>query len=381
MTTKKVLVLGCGIGGFTVAGDLAKQARKQASITVVERKETVQFPPSYPWLMMGWRQPRQVQRSFSALTRKGVKVVNGMVRGIDARRKRVQVGSSSLEYDFLVVALGAEYALEKVPGFAEFAHHVYDLDSAVKFGEAARELRSGNLLVGVSGTPFKCPTAPYEVALLLEEFYRKEGRSVKIRFLNIEKPPVPAAGPVLGKQVEKMLTSRGIEYCPRKELVEVRKDRAVFRDGEEMVFDLAMIVPPHRAPKVVVDAGLVDGSGWVPVNAQTLATKFDDAYALGDVTVIETPHAHVPFLPKAGIFAEGQAMVVANNIAFSITGKGQRKAWDGSGYCYLGVGKSESAFLQGSFLSNPPRLEFHPPSRKFNLDKVAFEKSWMTRKF
>ncbi len=310
-----------------------------------------------------------------------MKVVNGTVKGIDARRKRVQFGSSSLEYDYLVVGLGAEYAPEQVPGLAEFAHHVYDLDSAVKFGEAARGFQGGNILIGVSGTPFKCPTAPYEVAFLLEEFYRKEGRSVKIRFFTPEKHPVPAAGPVLGKQIEKMLTSRGIEYSPKKELGEVRKDRAVFRDGEEMVFDLAMIVPPHRAPKVVVDAGLVDGSGWVPVNAQTLATKFDDVYALGDVTVIETPHAHVPFLPKAGIFAEGQAGVVANNIAFAITGKGQRKAWDGSGYCYLGVGKSESAFLQGSFLSNPPRLEFHPPSRKFALDKVAFEKSWMTRKF
>ncbi len=376
-----MLILGCGIGGTIVAGELAKKARKQASITVVERKQAVQFPPSFPWVMMGWRQPRQVQRNLSFLSRKGVKVVNGSVRSIDARKKRVQVDSSTLNYDYLVVALGAEYAPESIPGFAEYAHHIYDLDSAVKFGDAARNFQGGTVLVGVSKTPFKCPTAPYEAALLLEEFYRREGRNARIRFFTPEKQPVPAAGPVLGKQVEKMLTSRGIEYNSKKELSEVKRDRVVFKDGEEMSFDLLMAVPPHRCPKPVVDAEMVDVSGWVPVNPQTLATKFDGVYAVGDVTTIETPHGHVPFLPKAGIFAEAQAEVVANNIAFSITGKGERKAWDGSGYCYLGVSKSESAFLQGSFLSNPPRLEFHPPRRKFYLDKVASEKNWMTRKF
>jgi sulfide:quinone oxidoreductase len=382
LTTKNnVLILGCGIGGSVVVGELAKRARKQASITVVERKETVQFPPSFPWVMMGWRQPRQVQRKLSVLSKKGVKIVNGTLKSIDARKKRVHVDSSTLDYDYLVVALGAEYAPESIPGFAEYAHHIYDLDSAVKFGDAARNFQGGTVLVGVSKTPFKCPTAPYEAALLLEELYRKEKKSARIRFFTPEKQPVPAAGPVLGKQVEKMLISRGIEYNSKKELSEVKQDRVVFKDGEEMGFDLLMAVPPHRCPKPVVDAEMIDSSGWVPVNPQTLATKFENVFALGDVTTIETPHAHVPFLPKAGIFAEGQAEVVANNIAFSITGKGERKAWDGSGYCYLGVSKSESALLQGSFLSNPPRLEFHPPRRKFYLDKVAFEKNWMTRKF
>jgi sulfide:quinone oxidoreductase len=382
LTTKNnVLILGCGIGGLVVAGELAKKARKEASITVVERKETVQFPPSFPWIMMGWRQPKQVQRNLSFLAKKGVKMVNGTVKSIDARKKRVSVDSSTLDYDYLVVALGAEYAPDSIPGFVENAHHIYDLDSAVKFKDAAQNFQGGNILVGVSKTPFKCPTAPYEVALLLEEYYRKERKNVKMRFFTPEKQPVPAAGPVLGKQVEKMLTSRGIEYHPKKELAEVKQDRVVFRDGEEMSFDLLTAVPPHRCPKPVVDAEMVDGSGWVPVNPQTLATKFENVYAVGDVTTIETPHGHVPFLPKAGIFAESQAEVVANNIACSITGKGERKVWDGSGYCFLGVSKSESAFLQGSFLSNPPRLEFHPPRRKWYLDKVAFEKNWMTRKF
>ncbi len=382
MTLKNnVVILGCGVGGLTVAGRLAQKVGKQASVTVVERKPSFQFPPSFPWVMMGWRQPRQVQRSLSFLSRKGVKLIEDTVRMIDVRKKRVGTDSSTLEYDQLVVALGAEYAPEEIPGFIEHAHHIYDLDSAVKLRDELQNFQGGNVLVGVSRTPFKCPTAPYEAALLLEERFRREKKKFKIEFFTPERQPVPTAGPVLGKQVEKMLVSRGIEYHPRMEMVEVRQDRVLFKDGVEMGFDLVIAVPPHRCPKPVVDAELTDASGWVPVNPQKLATKFDDVYAIGDVTAIETPHGHVPFLPKAGVFAEAQAEVVADNIAYEITGKGERRAWDGSGHCFLGVSKSESAFLKGSFLSNPPRLEFHPPRRKWFLDKVAFEKDWMQRRF
>ena len=376
-----MLILGCGLGGLVAAGELAREAGQQAAITVIERKQVFEFPPSFPWVMMGWRQPKQVQRNVSFLSRRGVKIVNDTVKSIDTRKRRVATAASILEYDYLVVALGAEYGPEMVPGFVEHAHHIYDLDSAVKFRDASQTFQGGNVLVGVSRTPYKCPTAPYEAALLLEEYYRREKKNVKIQFFTPEKQPVPAAGPVLGKQVEKMLVSRGIEYFPRKELAEVKRDHVMFKDGGEMRFDLLMVVPPHRCPKPVVDAEMVDESGWVPVNPQTLATKFENVYAVGDVTTIETPHGHMPFLPKAGVFAEGQAEVVANNIARSITGKGERKAWDGSGYCFLGVSRSESAFLKGSFLSNPPRLEFHPPRRKWYLDKVASEKNWMQRKF
>ena len=104
-------------------------------------------------------------------------------------------------------------------------------------------------------------------------------------------------------------------------------------------------------------------------------------YAIGDVAAVETPHGHMPFLPKAGVFARGQAEVVANNIAVAITGKGERRAWDGIGECYLQVSKGESAFLRGSFLSRPPRLEFHPPRRKWQFERVKWEKFMMSHWF
>ncbi len=376
-----VVILGCGVGGLVVASSLAKQAKKAASITVIERKAQFHFPPSFPWLMMGWREPRQVQRDLKPLEKRGVKVINESVTGIDVSKKRVKAGSSELPYDHLVVALGAEYAPETIPGFEEYAHHIYDLEHAVKFRDAVENFKGGTLAVGVSRTPFKCPAAPYEAALLLEDHFRKTGKNVNIEFFTPEPNPVPATGAIIGKQVERLLASRGIHYHARKKLARVEKGRLVFDDKEEIRYDLLFAVPPHRPPGPVVDAGLTDSSGWVPVNPNTLATKFENVYALGDVASIETPHGHVPFLPKAGVFAHGQGEVLANNLAVLITGKGERKAWDGSGGCFLEVSKGESGFLKGNFLSNPPRLEFHPPRRKWHLEKVVFEKYWMRHWF
>src|SRR5256712_13436381 len=125
---------------------------------------------------------------------------------------------------------------------------------------------------------------------------------------------------------------------------------------------MLVVVPPQKCPSAVVKAGLTDSSGWVPVSAQTLATRFEKVYAIGDVTAIETPHAHVPFLPKSGSFALGQAEAVANTIPMSITGKGERKIWDGTGSCFLEVNRGENAMLRGEVLSDASRLEFPPPS-------------------
>ena len=378
----RVIILGCGLGGLVAASTLAKQARGAASIVVVERKTSFQLPALFPGLMMGWKKPRQVQRDLKGLARRKVKVINENVRLVNVGKRTVKTDSSELSYDYLIVALGAEYAPEAIPGFQEYAHHIYDLDSAVKFHDALGTFPDGGTLaIGVSRLPFKCPAAPYEASLLLEDHFRKNGKKASFQFFTPEPQPVPAAGAVIGKQVERMFASRGIQYHPRRKLVRVEKGKAMFDDGGEIAFDLLFAVPPHKCPGPVVESGLSDASGWVPVNSHTLATKFEDVYAIGDVAAVETPHGHMPFLPKAGVFALGQAEVVAHNIAVAITGKGERKAWDGTGECFLQVSKGESAFLRGSFLSRPPRLEFHPPRRKWQLERIKWEKFMMSHWF
>jgi sulfide:quinone oxidoreductase len=372
------LVLGCGLGGLATASLLSKQLGTRGTVTVVEPRAKIPLPSSLPWIAFAWREPNKIQKDLKKLgKRKNVRIIPEKVEKINVNGRSVKTESQELSYDKLVVSLGAELALDEVPDLDSYSHMFYTLDGAIKLRDAIENFPGGTIVVGICRTPFKCPAAPYELALLLEEHMRRAKKKIEIQFFTPEPHPVPAAGSVIGKQVERLLSSRGIKYLPKTKPSKIEKDRVVFENGSALSYDLLVTVPPHRPPKVVVEAGLAEASGWVPVNPQNLATKFEDVYAIGDVTSVETPHGHVPFLPKAGVFALGQAEIVANNIAVSVNGKGQLRQWDGRGACHLQVTKSESAFLQGSFLSNPPRLEFHPPSRKWYRDKVKREKDWL----
>jgi len=380
----QILVLGAGIGGLVASNVLKDKLRDSARVTVIDRKTQFQFPPSYPWLVMGTRTPHQVQRSLNALRKKGIKVVNDEVVSIDVGGKSVRTSTDRFPYDHLIVAMGADLAPEAIPGFADHAHHIYDLESALRFRDAVERFPGGTLAVGVSRTPFKCPAAPYEIALLLQDYYARKGMadSVRFEFFTPEPAPMPAVGPYVGAKVLELMQSRGIRYRLKAKVSEIEAGRVRFEGGEALAFDLLFCVPPHRAPKSTAEAGLVDETGWIPVNPRTLETRIPDVYAVGDVTALPTPQGYVPFLPKAGVFAHGQAEVVAHNVAVAVKGKGKRKEWDGHGACFLEVSRGQSAFVRGRFLDGPrPGVEFHEPARTWHLQKVLFEKYWMRHWF
>lgn len=383
----KVIVLGGGIGGLAASGLLKDKLKQEISVTLIDRKKTFDFPPSYPWLMLGMRKKEQVQKNLDILRKKKkIEVLNDEVLSIDVQGKSLLTKAGGrLSFDYLVIALGAEYSPEAIPGFSERAHHIYDLGSALKFKEAVETFDGGTIAIGISRTPFKCPAAPYEVALLLDDYFSKKGirNKIKFEFFTPEGIPVPAVGPDVGNKVLELLKSRGINYHPKLKVKEIKPSEIVFEDGGEVIsYDLLFCVPPHVAPEPVRKAGLTDETGWIPVNSSTLETKHNGIYAVGDVASIKTPDGYVPFLPKAGVFAHGQAEVVANNLVIEILGRGggkaKKKGWNGHGACFLEVGKGQSAFLKGNFLAKPkPKIEFHTPGKVWHMQKVAFEKYWM----
>lgn len=369
------------MGGFTVSNLISKRIGTSAIVTVVEPRVLTPFPPALQWLVFGWRHPDRIQRKSSGLSkRKNVRMVNDNVERIDLKGRTVKTQSQTISYDKLVICLGAEFDFDQVPGLEAYSHNAYSIEGALKLRDAVNNFEGGTIAIGLSRLPIKCPPAPYELALLLEEHFRRAKKKAEIYFFTPEPHPVPAAGSVIGKQVERLLNSRGINYLPKTKLAKVSDNRVVFENSSELRYDLLVTTPPHGAVQAVRDAGMTDDSGWIPVNPNNLATRHEDVYAIGDTTSIETPHGHAPYLPKAGVFAQGQAEVVANNLAVSITKKGEMQKWSGEGSCYLQVTKSESAFLKGAFLSNPPRLEFHPPRRKWFLEKLRLEREWLKLK-
>ena len=384
MAGKAVVILGGGIGGLVAANLLQNKLKDEADISLIDKKEVFEFPPSYPWVMLGERKPEQAQRPLSSLKRKGIRVVGGEVSKIDLEAHKVEVGAATLSYDYLIIALGAQYAPAAIPGFVDYSHHIYDLASAVRLQKALAAFAGGVVAVGVSSLPFKCPAAPYETALLIDHQLRARGltNKVRIRFFTPEGIPLPSAGPDIGNRALELLKSRDIEATFKTKLKDVRPGEAIFDDGSAISFDLLVAVPPHTCPPVVREAGLTDESGWVPVDPTTMRTKLSNVYAIGDVTAIPTPSGFVPYLPKAGVFAHGHAEVVANNIAVEIKGRGKARAWDGGGSCFLMTGGAQAAFVKGTWFTTPrPVVKFSPPSRTSYMQRVLFEKYWMSHWF
>jgi sulfide:quinone oxidoreductase len=353
-------------------------------LLLIDREDRHLFAPSLLWLMIGQRKPRQITRELARLERKGIQVVKGEIEAIDPEARTVQVNGERLQGDYLVVSLGAQLAPERIPGLAEAGHNLYTLEGSMQIREARKELTRGTLVVLVAGLPFKCPAAPYEAAMLLEHDLckRKVREAVDVALYSPEPGPMGVAGPEVSAGVRQMVEGRKIAYYPQHQVTEVDASRKVIRfsEGAEAHFDFLAYVPPHVAPPLLKDAQLLGDKGWVTVDRHTMETRFRGVYAIGDVTGI--PLSMGLPLPKAGVFAHGQAEAVAQTIAAEITGKGSAGSFDGHGGCFIEVGKGRAGFGQGNFYAEPtPKIKLHQPSRYQHFRKIGFEKYWLWRWF
>ncbi len=382
MPEKTVVVLGGGTGGLVTAHHLAR-TKDGHRIVLVERNPVYHFAPSLLWVLSGARRPEQITVDLRRLTaRRGIELTQADVQVIDVDAGRIETSTGSIPYDRLVVALGAELAPDILPGFAQGAHNVYTLEGAVSAGRALEEFQGGRVVVLVSRLPYKCPAAPYETALLAEALLRKRGvRSrATVDIYTPEPFPMPTAGPVLGEALRGILERRQIGFHPEHtvERIEPETRKLVLTSGERVAYDLLLGVPPHRAPAPVRASGLAAETGFIPVDRATLATTADGVFAIGDVTTI--PVAGGKFLPKAGVFAHGQAEVVAKRIAAELAGRPASDAFDGKGACFVEMGDGIAAYATGNFYADDaPQVTLRRPGRHWHLAKVAVEKYWLKR--
>jgi sulfide:quinone oxidoreductase len=234
----------------------------------------------------------------------------------------VRTSAAEIAYDHLIVALGADLAPGAIPGLADASQTFFTFEGATQLRDTLKSFSGGRIALVVSAMPYKCPGAPHEGAMLIADYFRRRGLSskVKIDLYTPESQPMPVAGPQLGEAVRGMLHAKGINFHPLHKLTSVDPGarEITFDNGLSVGYDVLVAVPPHLAPRAVVEAGLTNQAGWVPVNPQTLRTSQGGVYAIGDVTAIPIPGRWKPdvplMLPKAGVFAHAQAEVVAQRI-------------------------------------------------------------------
>ncbi|MBI4512273.1 MAG: NAD(P)/FAD-dependent oxidoreductase [Deltaproteobacteria bacterium] len=381
---QSILILGSGVGGLVTANRLRKKLPKEHRVVLVDRESSFVFAPSFLWLITGGRTAEKISRPLDRLEKRGIEVVRGEIERIDPVKREAVVNGQALVGDALVIALGAELAPETIPGLALAGHNFYTLAGAESLRDEFARFSRGKLVILTAAPAYKCPAAPYEAAMLLEHACRKRKirGEVSIDLYAAEPGPMGVAGPEVSAAVRQMVEAKGIKYHPEHQVKEVDPVGRVvkFASGGEATFDLLAYVPPHRAPRVVREAGLVGESGWVPVDRHSMETKFERVYALGDVVAI--PLKLGKPLPKAGVFAHGEAEVVAENIARAVTGKGKVAAFDGHGECFIETGEGKAGFGSGNFYAEPvPEVKNHPPARRWHAAKILFEKDWLRRWF
>lgn len=379
---RTALVLGAGIGGITAAQALRKLLPAGDRVVVVERERDHVFAPSLLWHIVGDREPSKFTRPIAALSDKGIELVSGDIARIDPSAPSVEVGGKTLTGDAMIVALGADYAPEAVPGLAEHGLNLYTLAGATQIRAALDAFTGGRIVVLTAGPGYKCPAAPYEAAMLVEAFCRQRGLRDRTELVihAAEPAPMPVAGPVAGGQIKMLLERKGIAYFPQRQVTRVEPGTLHFAEGPTASFDLMLYVPPHRVPAVVKAAGLCGDSGWVPVDRETLATKHPKVWAIGDVTAIPLKMGRP--LPKAGVFAGGQAEVVAQNIAAAWDGREPTARFDGHGMCFLEIGGGMAGMGSGNFYAEPlPDVRMRFPNPFWHLGKMLYEKYWLWRRF
>jgi sulfide:quinone oxidoreductase len=372
----RIVVLGAGFGGLELTTRLSEEFGDEVDVVLIDRSDGFVFGFSKLDVMFGKVPAESVHHAYTDLVKPGVTFVQSTVTSIDPGAKRVETDAGPFDADILVVALGADLHPDATPGLIEGGHEFYTVAGAFGLRDVLADFGGGRVIVGVTSTPFKCPPAPSETALLMhdhlvERGQREQSEIALVMPFGAPVPPSPAASAALLTA----FAERGIDWVPERLVrgLDAARRMAQLSDGTEMPYDLFLGIPVHRAPAVVEASGMtVDG--WIPVDPLTLETSFPGVYAVGDVTSVGTP--------KAGVFAEGQALVVADSIAAQVRGATPSAEYDGHGMCYLEFGKDQVARVDVTFVSGqPPSGSLDGPSADYVADKVEFGSSRILRWF
>lgn len=368
---KRVLILGGGFGGLAAAHTLRQRLSPDDEIILVDRRTHFMVGFRKTWALVGESPLEAGQRPLAALAARGIQVIHAPLTALDPAARAIEVEGQRLTADAVVVALGAELAPEKVPGLQAHALNIYDPQAIPQAAEALRQFKGGRVLVGIFGVPYKCPPAPYEIALLVNGFFQRRNVKVTLEVFSPQPMSLPIIGPAGCDVIESRLAENGITFLPNHKATAVEPGEVVFAN-ERRPFDLLLGVPPHRCPAVVVQSGLTEGGEWVKPNPRTLETKFPGVYAVGDV--VEIAMANGKPLPKAGVFADAMGQVAAERIAAQFSGQESTATFTGEGGCFLEVGEGEAMLVRGRFLAEPaPEVMLTEPSAAYLEEKRSFE--------
>ena len=373
---QRVVVLGAGFGGLELSTMLSDALADSIELTLIDKNDSFVFGYSKLDVMFGRTTLDAVRLPYRSIVKPGVRFLQESITAIDPNARRVTTDKGIYDADVLVIALGADYDVAATPGLAEGGNEFYSVAGAQRLRDVLSTFTKGHAIVGVTSTPFKCPPAPSEAALLLHDYLSKNGHrdACQISLVMPFKVPIPPA-PASSRALMTAFAERGISFVPGRLVISLDPVRriATLDDKREMPYDLFLGIPKHRVPDVVAKSGMTD-NGWIPVDRKNLKTRFPGVYAIGDVTSVGTP--------KAGMFAEGAARVVAASLIAEFKEGEKPATFNGAGTCYVEFGGNLVGRVDVDFFSAPlPTGTFFEPSDDIVKEKQHFGASRQKRWF
>ncbi len=375
---KRIVILGGGVGGTLTANLLQKKLRREidsgdVALTLIDERGEHVYQPGFMYIAMGGERAEKLVRPERSLLESRVDLIVGRVERIDETNQVVEVADGvEVGYDVLVIATGARIVPEDIPNFAEEAYHFYSAEAALALRHALDAFTDGRIVIGIAGMPYKCPPAPLEVAFLIEAELRERGLREKTdlhfcspigRAFTIQSVS-DMATPILEKKQIELHTFFNVETIdPERHVVSSL-------EGEELPYDLLILVPPHRGAQVLIDSGLAPApGGWLPTDRHTLQVGGrPNVFALGDATDLP--------LSKAGSTAHFEAPVVAERVAALVQRREpdpRHASYEGRVMCFFEIGDGKGTLLQFDY-DHPPKPP--TPNRVWHLGKIVFNKTY-----
>lgn len=389
----ELLILGGGTAGTMVANRLRARLDSSWTVTVVDADDRHHYQPGYLFIPFGASTPDRVQKSRRAQLHDGITFVEGEVSRVDPAARSVSLADGrALAYDWLVIASGTRPRPDQTPGLTDpaiwyatatdpakaSAFDFYTLAGATALRDALAAFTGGRILVHVSEMPIKCPVAPLEFAFLADDYFRKRRIRHKVDITYVTPLDGAFTKPVASAALAGLLDDRSVRLAAdfAVDHVDARGRKLVAYDGRALPFDLLVTVPVNMGAQFVIDSGLGDDLGFIPVDKHTLRADADDrVFVLGDASNVPTS--------KAGAVAHFEVDHFVENFLAVTRGEPMTSLFDGHANCFVETGRGKALLLDFNYDTEPltgvfPYAPVGPlkllgESRLNHLGKLAFE--------
>jgi len=352
---KKLVVLGAGTAGTMVANRLVRTLEMdQWQITLVDQDPVHYYQPGFLFIPFGVYSKKDVVKSKQQFIPPHVKLIQSAVEMIEPDHNQVRLSNGVvLDYDFLIVATGADIHPEETPGLAEHEwgksiHTFYSMPGALALAEKLRTWEGGRLVVNVVENPIKCPVAPLEFLMLADWYFHERGMRDKVELIYATPLPGAFTKPVSSRMLGELLVKKGIqveaEYMIERADPDAKK--IISYDEREIPYDLLVSIPLNKGADVVGKSGLGDELNFSPVNKYTfLSDRFANIFVLGDA-------ANVP-ASKAGSVTHYAIDLFGENFLRYTRGQELVPNFDGHANCFIESGFGKGLLIDFNYTQEP----------------------------